>query len=66
MKTGNSYTKEEKMIKFNNALTRGTIPIYGTVHGDKKDPLRTFEYLKAVKPRKSKLDEVFEKSERGA
>lgn len=54
------------MIKFSNALTRGTIPIYGTVHGDKKDPLRTFEYLKADKPRKSKLDEVFEKSERGA
>ena len=56
--------KEEKMTKFSNALLRGTIPIYGTVHGDGKDPLRTFEYLKAVKPRKSKLDEAFEKSER--
>ena len=54
------------MIKFSNALPRGTIPIYGTVHGDEKDPLRTFEYLKADKPRKSKLDEVFEKSERDA
>lgn len=49
--------------KFSNAILRGTIPIYGTVHGDKKDPLRTFEYLKAVKSRKSKLDEVFEKSD---
>lgn len=54
------------MIKFSNALPRGTIPIYGTVHGDEKDPLRAFEYLKADKPRKSKLDEVFEKSERDA
>ena len=52
------------MTKFSNALLRGTIPIYGTVHGDGKDPLRTFEYLKAVKPRKSKLDEAFKKSER--
>ena len=34
------------------------------MHGDEKDPLRTFEYLKAVKSRKSKLDEVFEKSEK--
>lgn len=58
--------KEEKMTKFSNALLRGTVPIYGTMHGDKKDLLRTFEYLKADKPRKSKLDEVFEKSERDA
>ena len=54
------------MTKFSNAMPRGTIPIYGTMHGDDEDSLRTFEYLKAVKPRKSKLDEVFEKSERGA
>lgn len=52
--------------KFGNAILRGTVPIYGTVHGDGRDPLRTFEYLKADGPRKSKLDEVFEKSGRGA
>lgn len=51
------------MTKFSNAMPRGTIPIYGTMHGDDEDSLRTFEYLKAVKPRKSKLDEVFEKSD---
>lgn len=53
------------MIKFSNALPRGTIPIYGTVHENGVDPLRTFEHLKADKPRKSKLDEAFEKSEKG-
>lgn len=52
--------------KFGNAILRGTVPIYGTVHGDGVDPLRTFEHLKADKPRKSKLDEAFEKSGRGA
>ena len=52
------------MIKFSNAMPRGTVPVYGTIHEDGVDPLRTFEYLKADKPRKSKLDEVFEKSEK--
>lgn len=54
------------MIKFSNAMPRGTVPIYGTVYVDGEDLLRAFEHLKADKPRKSKLDEVFEKSERDA
>ena len=54
------------MTKFSNATPRGTVPIYGTVHIDGEDLLRAFEHLKADKPRKSKLDEAFEKSERDA
>lgn len=53
------------MTKFSNALPRGTVPIYGTVYVDGEDLLRAFEHLKADKPRKSKLDEAFEKSEKG-
>lgn len=53
------------MIKFSNAMPRGTVPIYGTVYVDGEDLPRAFEHLKADKPRKSKLDEAFEKSEKG-
>ena len=53
------------MMKFSNAMPRGTVPIYGTVYVDGEDLLRAFEHLKEDKPRKSKLDESFEKSEKG-
>lgn len=51
------------MAKFSNALLRGTVPVYGTVHEDGVDPLRTFENARVPRIRKSKLDEAFEKSD---